>query len=121
MGCDGIIYGMSYILHQRFMNDMSLLVDLMRRVRRNTPRLPTWLLLQDANYPDRPNAFTEIWPEVRVTVLADKCEEFGYVINSAKKRLRAPHRTITSDGRFVASEPGETDNVCYFFNRIQVG
>jgi hypothetical protein len=119
-GCDGVIFAMSYVVHQEFMRDMKMLAKLMHRVRKSVERLPAWFLLQDANYADTPDSITQIWPEQRIDVLADRCEAFGYRVSSQKGKFAAPHVTITNTGQFVTNGVGAKDNVCYFFGEIGV-
>ena len=115
---DGVICALSYVVHQEFMLDMRLLASLMMRVRRYSRGLPTWFLLQDANFPERPDEFTEIWPESRINVLANRCEEVGYRIRNWKTKFTAPRLVVGMDGQFRAGQAGETQNVCHFFQRI---
>jgi hypothetical protein len=116
--CDGIAFALSYILHQEFMMDLTPLSTLMRRIRAYTRKLPTWLLLQDANFADRPDEHTEIWPEQRVNELANLALPLGYTIASSKQIFTSPRGRITCDGSLVALPSGETKNVCHFFQRI---
>lgn len=117
-GRDGVIFALSYVVHQEFMHDMTLLASLMKRVSTHTNGLDTWFLLQDANFPDRPDEKTEIWPENRLNVLANRCDRLGYRLRPQKVRFAAPRVTITEDGRFRTEEAGPTDNVCRFFHKI---
>ena len=115
---DGVIFSLSYIVHQDFMHDMTLLAQLMRRVRSCTVGMPTWFLLQDANYADRPDIYTAIWPEHRVNDLANQCESLGYSVTARKTKFVAPRIEIRWDGRFTMAQAGTTSNVCHFFQRI---
>jgi hypothetical protein len=119
-GHDGVIFALSYILHQRFMRNMDDLVTLMRRIRAKTAGLRTWFLLQDANFQETYGAVTVVWPESRVNALADRCRELGYRIRGfgAKEIFKSPHVWISNDGRFEVEETGETSNVCSFFQKI---
>ena len=117
---NGVIFALSYILHQRFMQNISILASLMSRIRSETEGLPTWFLLQDANYQDTYGTVTEVWPETQVNALANRCRPIGYQIRGygAKTIFRSPHVTIDRDGKFAVQEAGATSNVCHFFQRI---
>jgi SAM-dependent methyltransferase len=118
---DGVIFALSYIVHQRAMQDMSLLGTLMARVRAQTGGLPTWFLLQDANFADMPDGHTEIWPENRLNRLANRCRSMGYEIRAnraAKKTSCEPRVLISQRGEVEIAEPGATQNVCFFFQKI---
>lgn len=116
--CDGVIFALSYVLHQAFMKDMRLLAVLMGRVRQFTSGLPTWFLLQDANYADSDDETTRIWPEFRINSLANQCEAVGYNVSAWKSNFIAPHVTIRPDGEFRVEQSGQKLNVCHFFQRI---
>jgi hypothetical protein len=115
---NGVIFALSYIVHQAFMSDMTLLAQLMRRVRAAYGIAPTWFLLQDANFSTTIDGITTIWPENRLTRLADLCSVFGYDIDTDKASFRAPHVNITANGDFRIAPNMGTNNVCYFFCKI---
>jgi hypothetical protein len=117
---DGVVFALSYILHQRFMQDLGGLITLMQMIRTETAGIPTWLLLQDANYTETFGGKTVIWPETRLNVLANACAPIGYHVRgaTAKTIFRSPHVTIDEGGNFVREEAGERSNVCHFFQRI---
>ena len=117
-GRDGVIFALSYVLHHEFIHDMTLLAHLMRRVCRHTHGMPTWLLIQDANFPDRPDEHVPIWPEQRINDLANQCESLGYSIVGLKTKFVAPRIIVSGDGQFTLAQAGTTNNVCHFFQKI---
>jgi SAM-dependent methyltransferase len=117
-GRNGVVFALSYIVHQTFMRGMAELADLMGRVSLLTRGLPTWFLLQDANVREVIGEHTHIWPENRVNVLADKCLPFGYDIKGEKTIFSSPRIRVRRDGTFKADEMPEKRNVCHFFQQI---
>jgi len=117
-GRDGVVFALSYIVHQPFMQGMGILADLMRVVKLATPALPAWFLLQDANFAERPAPHTEIWPESRVNQLANLVAPVGYTVRSYKRKFPARRIRLSVGGKVEAHPAGTTDNACHFFQQI---
>lgn len=116
--CDGVLFVMSYVLHQVFMRSMEIQAGLMRRVREFTAGEPSWLFVQDANYPDNYGGPLTVWPENRINRLADLCEGSGYTISSRNGIFRSPRVGLAEDGSFIEGPANEGAKVWYSMQQI---
>jgi len=115
-GCDGVVYLLSYLLHQPSI--MSMLRHIFSLVVSQTMMPDTWLVLQDANYPDKPAAGIDIWPNSRVNQLSSFTESLGYDIDSWGCLLPSVHAFVSLNWD-VEESPGAPRGVYALFQRIR--
>jgi SAM-dependent methyltransferase len=103
-GCDELVLTMSYVLHQDFMADGQTFANILRGL--SAPRLPIWLLAQDANKPHVDETNVESWPDTRLRAMLNGVEPYGYRVRCWSKRFEAKHYLLDEHGN-AAEQPAE--------------